>query len=231
MINMSSKLSISLSVAAVAVSIATFGFTAYKVNPDNMYKSITKSLEDKQKSEMEKMQKESEKYIKDNYASITDVKTIAANPNGTINVVLFSDYQCGYCRKIHNTLSEVVKNNTNVKLIVKEFPILGQDSLEASIIGLMIAEKSQEKYATFHTKMFEGKVDAKKYAMSIGFTAKEVETALSSEEYKKKIMENHSLGQKIGIRGTPALIIGEKFFPGLIDENTINSEIKKQSKK
>ena len=224
-----SKTSTCLSIIAIGVSVVSIGLTLYKTHPSNVYSSIMKNLEKKQKQEMEKVKEKADSYIKSNYDSIILNQPFLGNEKGSKIIVKFSDYNCGHCKNAFKVLEDYTKQNSDVKVIIQELPILGKPSFDAAVIAHYIFEKSPEKFVKFHTKLMsgEGKVSAIDVGVSLGFTKKELESSLTNDKYKEKISSPYKIAQEIGIQGTPAFIINKKFLPGYIDKERIDEEFSK----
>tara|TARA_B100001123_G_C15321502_1_gene1028076 strand:+ start:409 stop:1122 length:714 start_codon:yes stop_codon:yes gene_type:complete len=144
---------------------------------------------------------------------------ILGNPEGSVTVVEFFDYQCGYCKNMLRVLLEAINRNDDVKVILKEYPILGPVSMTAAQASL--AAQYQNKFKIFHTSLMllKGRISeaaifqvAKEVGLDVNRLAKDME----SSEVLDKLRKNRELGQQLLIRGTPALIIDDKISPGAL---------------
>ncbi len=145
---------------------------------------------------------------------------VGGNPKGDVTVVEFFDYQCGYCKVAQNTVSKLVAEDKNIKLIYKEFPILGQDSLKASKAALAAAR--QGKYQKFHDVLMSKKERISDEAINsaakeAGLDVEKMKKDAASEEIGKIISANVDLGTMIGARGTPTFVVGDQIFPGVME--------------
>ncbi len=155
---------------------------------------------------------------------------VLGNPDGDVVVVEFFDYRCPYCKRGKDTLFEVVEADGNVRLVMKEFPILGPDSLHAARVAL--AAGKQDKYREMHVALMEaqGELDeagVAAIAESIGLDAERLKRDMLSEEIEKALRENYELADALDIGGTPAFVIGDTLVPGAIDPDSLRALIAK----
>ena len=165
------------------------------------------------------------------YANADD--PIIGNPNGSIILVEFFDYRCGYCKRSLNTVLALAQKHKDLKIVFKEFPILGEDSVAAARVSLAVQQLDPAKYGEFHTKLMRhrGRMDK---ATLIGMTADmgldagAVEQAMNSNEVTATIRANHELAESLGINGTPAFAIGEQVVPGAVSQEVLEKLIEEQ---
>jgi len=147
---------------------------------------------------------------------------VAGNPQGDVTIVEFFDYKCGYCKRAVDSLMKVVEEDGNVRLVLKEFPILGEESVQASLAA--IAALSQgERYLDFHIALLRtrGALDTDKImqvAREAGLDTKRLKRDMASDEAQAVIDRSYELARQIGIDGTPAFIIADKLVPGALPE-------------
>ena len=144
---------------------------------------------------------------------------VLGNPQGDVTVVEFFDYKCPYCKRVADDLSNLILSDPKVRVVFKEFPILGPDSQIAALGGL--AANRQGKYSVYHKLAMEhhGTFSqdvvlqiAKDASLDLDkFAADMKDDALLAE-----IKKNQDLAQKLEIDGTPAFIIGNEMVPGAI---------------
>jgi protein-disulfide isomerase len=145
---------------------------------------------------------------------------VGGNPNGDVVIVDFNDYQCPYCKKAHKAMKSVVAADGKVKIIYKDLPILGEASKIAAVAAL--ASVKQGKHQAFHDALMEftGKLDRDKIfeiAASVGLDRAQLEKDMEDPKLKQHIERNLELASALGIRGTPAFVIGTQFVPGAVD--------------
>ena len=149
------------------------------------------------------------------------VSYVGGNPDGDLTVVEFLDYRCGYCHKAHAEVAELIRSDGNIRYIVKEFPILGEQSLIAArfaIATLRVA--GPDAYAKVNAGFYEtfrGDVTPdtlKAFAESLGLDAPAILAGMEAPEITKIIEDNHLLAQRLSVSGTPAFVIGDQFLRG-----------------
>jgi protein-disulfide isomerase len=141
----------------------------------------------------------------------------AGNPKGDVTIVEFFDYRCPYCKAVSPDLQKALSADGNVRLIYKEFPILGPESIVASKAAL--AAMAQQKYQPFHDKLisFKGNLDdAAIYSLAAdaGLDVTRLKADMDKPEIKDQIARNYRLADKLNIQGTPAFVIGDTLLPG-----------------
>jgi protein-disulfide isomerase len=146
------------------------------------------------------------------------------NPRGDVTMVEFFDYNCPYCKSALPDLVQLLKADPKLKLVLKEYPVLGQGSVEAAQVSIAVRmqDKSGEKYLAFHQKLFGGRGPADKAralaaAKEAGLDVDRIEKDLGSDEVRETLKESLSLADAIGIDGTPSYIIGPDVVTGAQD--------------
>ena len=144
------------------------------------------------------------------------------NKNGKEIIIEFFDYNCGYCKRSFPEIMELVSENKDIKIILKELPGLGESSILASKAS--IASQKQNKYFEFHQELinFSGLIsliDIKKISKELGINYEQLQKDMDSEETILLINESYRLADLIGVRGTPAFIINNNLIPGAIGKN------------
>jgi protein-disulfide isomerase len=149
---------------------------------------------------------------------------IGGNPNGDVTIVEFSDYQCPYCKRAHTTVKAVLAADSKLKIVFKDLPILGEPSRIAALAAL--AARAQNKYSALHDALLEysGKIDADRImeiAASVGLDVAKLQKDMDDPKLKEIIDRNMALATALGVRGTPAFVIGNQFVPGAVDADTL----------
>ncbi|MFZ2869387.1 DsbA family protein [Zavarzinia sp.] len=145
---------------------------------------------------------------------------VLGNPNGDVTLVEFFDYRCGYCKQAQPILDELIKSDPKLRVVLKELPILGPDSLVASRAAL--ASVGQGKYREFHAALIatKGALSDDKImdvARGVGIDTDKLKKAMSDQAIAGHITDNHALAEKLAINGTPSFIIGDQLVPGAVD--------------
>ncbi|UVF17774.1 DsbA family protein [Microvirga terrae] len=147
---------------------------------------------------------------------------IVGNPSGDITLVEFFDYNCGYCKKALSDVQTLMKSDPNLRVVLKDFPVLGPDSVEASRVALAVKNQLQgQKLFDYHIKVLEsrGRVNGERamaVAKEMGVDMARLQKDVESSEVRAALQENMALGDKLNLTGTPAFIVGETVIPGAV---------------
>lgn len=147
---------------------------------------------------------------------------VGGNPDGDITVVEFLDYRCGYCRRAHPEVAQLLAEDGNIRWIVKEFPILGPDSelaSRAAVATLMLA--GAEAYETVHDLMmtYSGTVNDESLdgiLTEAGLDPAEIRAGMDDPEVTRRLVETRALADTLGISGTPTFIVGDSLTRGYL---------------
>ena len=147
----------------------------------------------------------------------------AGNPQGDVTVVAFMDYACGYCRASLPGIDELLAKDPNVRIVYREYPVLGPQSAVAARWALAAAE--QGKFRAFHDALFaEGQPSAETIAAAAakaGLDKPLAEKAAASDAVQREIVANHKFGQTLAMTGTPSWVIGGKLYYGARDYDAL----------
>jgi len=151
---------------------------------------------------------------------------VGGNPKGDVTIVEFFDYRCPYCKQMEPGLEALLKEDPKLRVVYKEFPILGPDSLIASRVALAAARQGNEKYLRFHSAMMNAKGQINeavilKVAEDSGLDVAKIKADMNSPEIEALIKKNYELADGLDIKGTPALIVGDTMTPGAVDVATL----------
>ena len=155
---------------------------------------------------------------------------VGANPAGDVSIVEFFDYRCPYCKAVAPDLAKALAADGKVRLIYKEFPILGASSMLAAKAAL--ASQQQGKYIPFHEKLiaFKGNLDEVAiFAMAadIGLDVAKLKSDMQKPEIEAAIQRNYKLADKLAIQGTPAFVIGSELLPGAASVDELTAAIRR----
>jgi protein-disulfide isomerase len=143
----------------------------------------------------------------------------AGNPNGDVTVVAFMDYACGYCRASLPGIEELLAKDPNVRVVYREFPVLGPESVVAARLALAAAE--QGKFRAVHEALYAaGSPNAENIAAAAekaGLDKALATRASQAKAVEQEIAANHKLGEQLAMTGTPAWVIGGKLLSGARD--------------
>ena len=163
-----------------------------------------------------------------------DGDPVMGNPNGSLTVYEFSDYNCGYCKRMFAPIMQMLAKNGDVRMVIKEFPILSQSSVTAAKAG--IAAQNQGKFKSFHTEMmtYRGQInDASimQAAGAAGLDLAQLKQDMDSPETTAIIGRTRSAAAALNINGTPGLVIGDTVIPGAISIEELQTVIDKERSK
>lgn len=154
------------------------------------------------------------------------------NPQGDVTFVEFFDYNCGYCKRALSDMLELVKADANLKVVLKEFPVLGQGSVEAAQVAAAVhmQDRSGKKYLEFHQKLLGGRGQADRaralaVAKEVGLDVARIEKDIASAEVRQSIEESFKLAEALGLNGTPSYVIGEEIVVGAVGLAALKEKI------
>jgi protein-disulfide isomerase len=155
------------------------------------------------------------------------------NSHGSVTLVEFFDYSCGFCKRALPDMLALLKDDPNLKVVLKEFPILGPGSVEAARVAIAVRmqDASGEKYLAFHKELLGNPGPASKEkalaaAKDQGFDIARIEKDLASGEVGQTLSEDMKLADALGIRGTPGYVIGKDVVVGAIGLTGLEQHIK-----
>ena len=153
---------------------------------------------------------------------------VAGNEKGDVTMVEFLDYNCGFCKRAFGDVQAILERDKNLKLVIKEFPILGEGSMFASRAA--IASKEQGKYWEFQVALMQtrGALDAAKVmeiAAGMGLDTDKLLKDMEEPNVKAEIEETYELASKLGINGTPAFVIDDTLIPGAMGLEALQKQV------
>lgn len=145
---------------------------------------------------------------------------VSGNPKGEITLVEFYDYRCGFCKRAASAVTELQKIDPRVRVVYKDFPILGEPSELAAKAAL--ASQAQGKHQAFHEALLASHGDMTKekilkIAAGVGLNAKRLEADMADPKWQTAIDKNRTLARELGISGTPGFIVGNELVAGWLD--------------
>lgn len=188
------------------------------------------ALQELQRREEVAETERSQRALTENAANIyrSEHDLVVGNPEGSITMVEYFDYNCGYCKRALPDVLKMIDEDKDLRVVLKEFPILGPGSTFAARAAL--ASRKQGKYWEFHLAMLEqrGAIDEAKVlaaAEKIGLDVDKLKADMEAPEIDKAISINMSVARDLGINGTPAFIIGERVIPGAVGYRSLASTV------
>ena len=157
---------------------------------------------------------------------------VVGNPNGNVTMVEFFDYNCGYCKRSVADVLRLTEEDKELRVVMKEFPILSEGSIIASRAAL--ASRKQGKYWEFHLALMatSGGIEDEAKVMSIAAKAGldvvklKADMTADADTIEKSINANRALAQSIGINGTPAFVIDDTLVPGAMPYEQLATSVK-----
>lgn len=147
---------------------------------------------------------------------------VGGNPEGDITLVEFVDYRCGYCRRAHDEVKELVESDGNIRIIVKEFPILGDASMASSRFAIAVKQLAgADAYEAANDALIRLRSDANavtlgKLAGSLGLDADAIIAHMDSDEVSLEIQKTRELAQRLQITGTPTFVMQDDMLRGYV---------------
>jgi protein-disulfide isomerase len=145
------------------------------------------------------------------------------NPDGDVTMVEFFDYNCGFCRRALADMLDLMKGDPKLRVVLKEFPVLGPGSVEAAQVAVAVRmqDKDGTKYLEFHQKLLSGRGQADRaralaVAKEVGLDVGRIEKDMASGEAKETIDENLKVAEALGLNGTPSYVIGSDVVVGAV---------------
>ncbi len=195
-------------------------------NPEVLEAGIT-NLQKRKQAEAETKTKEKIAANKEKIFNDPDTP-IAGNPKGDVTITWFYDYQCGYCKIADQGLAKVLKEDKDIKITYKQFPVLGNTSTEAA--KAVMASVKQGKFMAFHSALMGKKEHLSsdmlyQTAKQAGLDVEKLKKDMKDKKVEDSVSEMMRLGEDLGIRGTPFFIINDSVSPGVLQYDDLKRMI------
>lgn len=152
---------------------------------------------------------------------------VGGAPEASVTLVEFFDYRCAYCRRVVSSMRALLDENPDLRIVFKELPVLGADSVRASKAAL--ASHNQDGYVPFHFALMTSDdlsmAGIRATAQGVGLDPDQLETDMAAPEIAAAIDANYALASKLGIEGTPAFIVGDELIPGAVEKSRLEELI------
>lgn len=157
-------------------------------------------------------------------------QVVLGNKDGDVTFVEFFDYNCGYCKRAMDDMLTLMKSDPKLKVVLKEFPVLSQGSVEAAQVAVRMQDPSGKKYLDFHQRLLGGRGAADKAraiqaAKEAGLDTARIEKDIASPEVRATIEENFKLAEAMGMNGTPSYVIGKQIVIGAVGVEGLREKI------
>jgi protein-disulfide isomerase len=154
------------------------------------------------------------------------------NLQGDVTMVEFFDYNCGYCKRALTDMMELMKADPKLRVVLKEFPVLGPASVEAAQVATAVRmqDRTGKKYLEFHQKLLTGRgqIDrarAVAAAKEVGLDMARLEKDMTSDEVRASLAESMQLAEKLGLNGTPSYVIGPDVVIGAVGTAVLKEKV------
>ena len=153
---------------------------------------------------------------------------VIGNPQGDVTLVEFFDYRCPYCKRSSTVLAQLIEEDPNLRVVMKEFPILSQESVQAARAAMAAAR--QDRYEAFHFALMAGgggfsDDEILLVAQQVGLDSERLQSDMRDPAIEAVLRDNNALAEKIGITGTPAFIVGNTVIPGAVSLEELRSKV------
>ena len=158
-------------------------------------------------------------------------QAVVGNPNGKVTLVEFFDYNCGYCKKSLEDLAKLMKDDPNLRIVLKDFPVLGPGSVEAAQVASALRNQfSGEKFWAYHQKLLMtrgqiGKAQALAVAKDMGADIAKLERDMASPEVKAGIQEVMQMADGLNLTGTPSWVVGTDVVVGAVGYDELKGKV------
>ncbi|ETW10595.1 DSBA oxidoreductase [Roseivivax marinus] len=153
---------------------------------------------------------------------------VLGNPDGDVTVVEFFDYNCPYCRRVKPEMEALLDADSNVRVVYREWPILGDGSIFAARAAL--ASREQGKYEEFHWALMgmNGRAEEAsvlRVAREVGLDIEQLREDMESDAVETHIADSMELTQALGFNGTPSFVIGDALLPGFVEADALREAV------
>ncbi len=152
---------------------------------------------------------------------------VLGNPDGAITLVEFSDYACGYCRQSLDDVKRLIAANPDLRVVIREYPILSAGSADAARMALAAAQ--QGRYQQFHDAMFAADglspENIEQAARESGVDIERARAAIDAGNYEGQLQNNVFLARNMGVSGTPAWVVGDQVLSGAVGVETLGAAV------
>ncbi|WP_448218176.1 DsbA family protein [Endozoicomonas sp. 2B-B] len=155
---------------------------------------------------------------------------IMGNPKAKVTIAYFGDYNCGFCKRQDPILKKIVEENPDVKIVVKELPVLGPESREAAEMALATFKLDKDKYLSVNQRLMSrpGRHTSSSIKAALKAEGVDSDKLKVDESVTQQLDENLRLAQELGIRGTPALVFPDEVLRGYTEEGVLKEKIKQR---
>lgn len=198
-------------------------------DPTILQRMNDRLAEQKQVAARKAMKDQIDAHAAEIYQSADNV--VLGNPKGDVTLVEMFDYNCTYCRQALPDLATLMADDPNLKVILKQFPILTSGSIDAARVGVLVSENPKIDYWKFHEKLFSmragevGADQALQVAEQLGGNRVELMLDMNGKAPTQAIQQSYDLAKALDITGTPTYILGDEMIPGALPLDQLKQKI------
>ena len=171
--------------------------------------------------------------ISDNKKALfdSDFQAVIGNPKGKITLVEFFDYNCGYCRRALSDLVTLLKDEPDLRVVLKDFPVLGPDSVEAAQVASAARKQiSGDKFFEFHQKLLSthghvGKEQALNVARELGLDMDKLQKDMKDPAIHQGIEDVMKVADTLDLTGTPSYVVGNEAVVGAVGVDELKKKV------
>ncbi|MGI9279185.1 MAG: DsbA family protein [Endozoicomonas sp.] len=197
-------------------------------NPD----ILVEAMNELRKQEVAAQQNADQQLLKARHKDLFEnpENPVIGNPKAKLTIAYFGDYNCGYCKRQDPVLKKIVEENPDVKIVVKELPILGPESREAAELALATFKQDKSKYLSVNQRLMSkpGRHSSSSIKAALKAEGVDSDKLKVDESVSRQINDNLRLAQDLGIRGTPALVFPDEVLRGYTEEGALKEMIKQR---
>ena len=158
-------------------------------------------------------------------------QAVLGNPNGKVTLVEFFDYNCGYCKRALDDITSLVKEDKDLRFVLKDFPVLGPGSVEAAEVAIaMLNQANGDKYWQFHAKLLGsrgqvGKAQALAVAKEVGADMARLEKDIATPQTRAVLQDVMKIADKLQLTGTPTFVLADEVIVGAVGRDQLKARI------
>jgi protein-disulfide isomerase len=158
-------------------------------------------------------------------------QAVVGNQNGKLTLIEFFDYNCGYCKKMLPDIARIMKDEPDLRVVLRDYPILSDASVEAAQVAAAVRNQFQgEKFWEFHQKLLGshgpvGKAQALAVAQSLGADMDKIAKDMEAPSVKEGLDESDQLGRDLALNGTPSYVIGDDVVVGAVGYDALKAKL------
>ena len=155
---------------------------------------------------------------------------VLGNPKGDVTLVEFFDYNCAYCRRAQADMQKLIDKDPKLRVVLKEFPVLGDGSVQAAKVSVAVQMTAPDKYDAFHNTLLAepGQVDGERalaVAEEVGLDPDALKAKLDDDAVQARINASYDLAGKLNLTGTPSYVTKKEVIVGAVGYDALKTKI------